>query len=159
MGLTFQLISTLFCLLACTSDVVQGEKRICQSSVREIIYTAHSLTEKKFPCLDMEVPDIFEDTKNSSIPKLLPKESSCSQLVKTMNDFETLCRAVAVLQQVSSNCPLSQLNIIRRNLMLLVNKTKCPVTDTKITKLQDFLSKLETINQKIFQKAVLEDKS
>ncbi|XP_072497530.1 interleukin-4 [Notamacropus eugenii] len=153
MGLTFQLIPTLFCLLTCTSDVVQGQRRICQTSVKEIIHTANSLIVKKFPCFEMEVPDIFEDTKNSSTPKLSPVESSCSQLVMTMNDFETLCRAVTVLQQVSSSCTLPKINNMLRNLMYLVNQTKCPVNETKIIKLQDFLSKLKTVNQKIFSKS------
>ncbi|XP_068959819.1 interleukin-4 [Petaurus breviceps papuanus] len=152
MGLTFQLIPTLFCLLTCTSDALQGQKRICQHSVREIIHSANSLIVKKFPCSEMEVPDIFEDTENSRTPKLLP-ESSCSQLVMTMNDFETLCRAVTVLQQVSISCPLSKINNMIRNQMHLVNQTKCPVNETKIIKLQDFLSKLKTINQKIFSKS------
>ncbi|XP_027704851.1 interleukin-4 [Vombatus ursinus] len=153
MGLTFQLIPTLFCLLTCTSDAVQGRRRTCQPSIREIIHIANSLTVKKFPCFEMEVPDIFEDTENSSTPKLFPKESSCSQLVMTMNDFETLCRAVTVLQQVSISCPFPKLSNMLRNLMHLVNQTKCPVNETKITKLQDFLSKLKTINQKIFSKS------
>ncbi|XP_036604619.1 interleukin-4 [Trichosurus vulpecula] len=153
MGLTFQLIPALFYLLTCTGDVVQGQRRICQPCVREIIHTANLLIGKKFPCCEMEVPDIFEDTENSSTPQLLPKESSCSQLVMTTNDFETLCRAVTVLQQVSNSCSVPKINNMNRNLMHLVNQTTCPVNQTKITKLQDFLSKLKDINLKIFQKA------
>ncbi|XP_003756539.3 interleukin-4 [Sarcophilus harrisii] len=153
MGLTFQLIPTLFCLLTCTSGVVHGQRRNCRSTVREIILSASSLTTKKFLCSEMEVLDIFEDTKNSSTRKLLPEMSSCSQLAMTVNDFETLCRAVTVLQQASNSCPRQELKKMCRNLMHLVNQTKCPVNETKITKLQDFLSKLKTINQKIFSKS------
>ncbi|XP_074065406.1 interleukin-4 [Macrotis lagotis] len=148
MGLTFQLIPTFFFLLTCTSDVVQGRGRNCQNPVREIINIASSLSVKKFSCFEM-VPDIFEeDTENSSPPKLLPQESSCSHLIKT--DFETLCRAATVLQQAHLRCSLPPLNSMHRNLMYLVNKIKCPVNETKMINFQDFLSKLKTINQKIF---------
>ncbi|XP_044515852.1 interleukin-4 [Gracilinanus agilis] len=149
MGLTFQLISTLFYLLTCPSDAFYGPKKMCQYSVTEIIGIVNFLTPNKFSCSAMEVPDIFEDTKNSSTPKF-PENSSCSQLVRTTNDFETLCKAATVLQEVSSNCTLGQLRTIRRNLKYLVNQTNCPVNETKNIKLQDFLSRLKTINQKIF---------
>lgn len=58
MGLTYQLIPTLVCLLVCTSNFAHGHK--CDITLQEIIKTLNTLTARKVSKLSGTIsPDVL----------------------------------------------------------------------------------------------------
>ncbi|KAM9694983.1 interleukin-4 [Trichechus inunguis] len=133
MGLTFQLIPTLLCLLVCTSNFVHGQK--CGITLREIIKTLNFLTEKKHGCTELTVADAFAASKNTT-------------------EKETICRATTVLWQVYTRhkCFSKYLRGLRRSLSSMTNLTYCPVSEDRTSTLKDFLERLKTIMKEKYSK-------
>ncbi|XP_055980736.1 interleukin-4 [Sorex fumeus] len=65
MGLASQLMPTLLCLLACTSNMGAHVHRKT-IVLREVIRTLNTLTEKKDACLELTVADVFAAPKNTT---------------------------------------------------------------------------------------------
>ncbi|XP_076994519.1 interleukin-4 [Tamandua tetradactyla] len=127
MGLTFQLIPTLLCLLACAGDGAHGH-RCGNLSLREIIRTLNILTEKKHTCTERTVADAFAAGKNTT-------------------EKETFCRAASALRQFyrQHECFTTYLRGLDRSLSSMKNTTYCPMNEAKKCTLKNFLERLKTI--------------
>ncbi|XP_008055120.1 interleukin-4 isoform X1 [Carlito syrichta] len=146
MGLTSQLLPPLFCLLACASNFVHGGK--CDITLNEIIKTLNILTERKTPCTELPVADVFAVSKSTT-------------------EKETFCRAATVLRQFYSHpekrslCrgahghhkPLTKfLKGLDRNLYSMANLSYCPVNEARKSTLEDFLKRLKMIMKEKYSK-------
>uniref|UniRef100_A0A8C0ZTJ6 Interleukin-4 n=1 Tax=Castor canadensis TaxID=51338 RepID=A0A8C0ZTJ6_CASCN len=133
MGLTPQLTAALFCLLACTGNLVHG----CNRSLTEIIQTLNTLSEKKVSTLSGTVsPDVLNTTEK-----------------------ELLCRATAVLRQMyNPQSKVTQcltghkdrdvLSRLKQLYRILHSMKNCPVNESMQTTLKNFLESLKRIMQK-----------
>uniref|UniRef100_A0A8D0NNR6 Interleukin-4 n=1 Tax=Sus scrofa TaxID=9823 RepID=A0A8D0NNR6_PIG len=108
MGLTSQLIPTLVCLLACTSNFIHGHK--CDITLQEIIKTLNILTARKNSCMELPVTDVFAAPENTT-------------------EKEIFCRASTVLRHIYRHhtCMKSLLSGLDRNLSSMANMVSCPV--------------------------------
>uniref|UniRef100_A0A8C0WXR0 Interleukin-4 n=1 Tax=Castor canadensis TaxID=51338 RepID=A0A8C0WXR0_CASCN len=136
MGLTPQLTAALFCLLACTGNLVHG----CNRSLTEIIQTLNTLSEKKTSCTELTVAEIFAVPKNTT-------------------EKELLCRATAVLRQMyNPQSKVTQcltghkdrdvLSRLKQLYRILHSMKNCPVNESMQTTLKNFLESLKRIMQK-----------
>ncbi|NP_001290483.1 interleukin-4 precursor [Camelus dromedarius] len=132
MGLTYQLISTLVCLLVCTSNFAHGHK--CDITLQEIIKTLNTLTARKNSCMELTVADVFAAPKNTT-------------------EKETFCKAATALRHIyrHHNCLSKHLSGLDRNLSGLANTT-CSVNDSKKSTLRDFLERLKKIMKEKYSK-------
>uniref|UniRef100_A0A8C3YAJ1 Interleukin-4 n=1 Tax=Catagonus wagneri TaxID=51154 RepID=A0A8C3YAJ1_9CETA len=132
MGLTSQLIPTLVCLLACTSNFGHGHK--CDIALQEIIKTLNILTERKNSCMELPVVDVFAAPENTT-------------------EKETFCRASTVLRHIYRHhkCMTNLLSGLDRNLSSMANMT-CSVHEAKKSTLKDFLERLKTIMKEKYSK-------
>nr|ABS28988.1 IL-4 [Giraffa camelopardalis] len=132
MGLTYQLIPVLVCLLACTSHFVHGHKR--DITLEEIIKTLNILTARKNSCMELPVADVFAAPKNTT-------------------EKETFCRAATELRRIyrSHMCLNRFLSGLDRNLSSLASKT-CSVNGAKTSTLKDLLERLKTIMKEKYSK-------
>nr|P55030.1 RecName: Full=Interleukin-4; Short=IL-4; AltName: Full=B-cell stimulatory factor 1; Short=BSF-1; AltName: Full=Lymphocyte stimulatory factor 1; Flags: Precursor [Felis catus]CAA60856.1 interleukin-4 [Felis catus] len=132
MGLTYQLIPALVCLLAFTSTFVHGQN--FNNTLKEIIKTLNILTARNDSCMELTVMDVLAAPKNTS-------------------DKEIFCRATTVLRQIYThhNCSTKFLKGLDRNLSSMANRT-CSVNEVKKCTLKDFLERLKAIMQKKYSK-------
>ncbi|XP_046524242.1 interleukin-4 isoform X2 [Equus quagga] len=136
MGLISQLIPALVCLLACTSNFIQGCKY--DITLQEIIKTLNNLTDGKGKnsCMELTVADAFAGPKNT--------------------DGKEICRAAKVLQQLYKRHDRSLikecLSGLDRNLKGMANRTCCTVNEAKKSTLKDFLERLKTIMKEKYSK-------
>nr|AAB87701.1 interleukin-4 precursor [Equus caballus] len=132
MGLTYQLLPALVCLLACTS-FIQG--CIYDITLQEIIITLNLTDGKgKNSCMELTVADAFG-----------PKNT----------DGKEICRAAKVLQQYKRHdrsLIKECLSGLDRNLKGMANGTCCTVNEAKKSTLKDFLERLKTIMKEKYSK-------
>ncbi|XP_004686763.1 PREDICTED: interleukin-4 [Condylura cristata] len=133
MGLTAQLIPTLVCLLACTSNFVLGNK--LDLTLREIIKTLNNLTERKDACMELAIADVFAASKNTT-------------------EQETFCRAATELRHFYKHhkCLPKYARGLERNLSGMANMSNCPVKEAKKSTLKDFLERLKMIMKEKYAK-------
>nr|XP_058141035.1 interleukin-4 [Dasypus novemcinctus] len=135
MGLTFQLIPTLLCLLACTSAFVHGLQ--CNNTLKETIKLLNNLTEKTHACTKLLIPDAFAAWKSTT-------------------ENETFCRVASVLQKSYNNCTDShfkkQLKALSRSVRRIANMTNCPMNEAKTCTLKDLLERLKMIMKEKYSK-------
>ncbi|XP_004610022.1 interleukin-4 [Sorex araneus] len=128
MGLASQLMATLLCLLACTSNMAHVHRKTIV--LREVIRTLNTLTERKDACLELTVADVFAAPKNTTRTELF-------------------CRAATVLRQFYKDhkCLYRFLRGLDKNLSSLANMTHCPVTEDRKSTLKSLLERLNTITK------------
>ncbi|XP_036775102.2 interleukin-4 [Manis pentadactyla] len=124
MGLTSQLIPTLVCFLAFTSNFIHGHKR--DVALLEIIRTLNILTARNDSCMELTIEDTFAAPKNTA-------------------EKETFCRAANALRQFykEHKCWRRLLSRLDRNLSSMANTTFCPMKEAKKSTLKDFLERLK----------------
>ncbi|XP_020031565.1 interleukin-4 [Castor canadensis] len=123
MGLTPQLTAALFCLLACTGNLVHG----CNRSLTEIIQTLNTLSEKK----------------NTTEKELLCRATAVLRQMYNPQSKVTQC-----LTGHKDRDVLSRLKQLYRILHSMVQSKNCPVNESMQTTLKNFLESLKRIMQK-----------
>ncbi|XP_071074725.1 interleukin-4 [Dasypus novemcinctus] len=148
MGLTFQLIPTLLCLLACTSAFVHGLQ--CNNTLKETIKLLNNLTEKTVSCHYL-APSL--QTKHACTKLLIPDAFAAW---KSTTENETFCRVASVLQKSYNNCTDShfkkQLKALSRSVRRIANMTNCPMNEAKTCTLKDLLERLKMIMKEKYSK-------
>ncbi|KAK2509984.1 hypothetical protein MC885_004956, partial [Smutsia gigantea] len=123
MGLTSQVIPTLVCFLAFTSNFIHGHK--WDVTLREIIRTLNILTARNDSCMELTIADVFGAPKNTT-------------------EKETFCRAANAIRQFNKHhkCWNRFLSGLDRNLSSMANMS-CPMKEAKKSTLKDFLERLK----------------
>ncbi|XP_062943701.1 interleukin-4 [Cynocephalus volans] len=128
MGLTsLQLIPTLFCLLACSGNVIR--RRQCNITLPEIITTLNFL----------------EKDKNTSEMETLCRAATALRQFYSHHEKETFCRNATVLQH---RFLIKYLKGLDRNLYSMTDMKDCPVNEAKKRTLKNFLERLKMNMQK-----------
>ncbi|KAB1281203.1 Interleukin-4 [Camelus dromedarius] len=149
MGLTYQLIPTLVCLLVCTSNFAHGHK--CDITLQEIIKTLNTLTARKVSKLSGTIsPDVLVMLCNSCMELTVADVFAAP---KNTTEKETFCKAATALRHIyrHHNCLSKHLSGLDRNLSGLANTT-CSVNDSKKSTLRDFLERLKKIMKEKYSK-------
>ncbi|XP_008569877.1 PREDICTED: interleukin-4 [Galeopterus variegatus] len=143
MGLTsLQLIPTLFCLLACSGNVVR--RRQCNITLPEIITTLNFLEKDKSPYTKLTIADVFDVPKNTSEMETLCRAATALRQFYSHHEKET-CRNATVLQH---GFLIKYLKGLDRNLYSMTDMKDCAVNEAKKRTLRNFLERLKMNMQK-----------
>ncbi|CAM4588330.1 unnamed protein product [Eretmochelys imbricata] len=140
---------------ACNSHMVLGRHRICWVTyLREIIKILDNITKQKVSCGEMNVTNIFANTKFLASTSLvnIPQVPTCPSLILKKETFDILCKAATVVENGRYCHPYKfPLEGIYVNLIQLIQKVPCPVKADNNIKLKHFLENLKDFSKKIMK--------